>query len=241
MPRSGRERRGPQNGSWPNGLREYAGRVREVAAPPSDAPQRPRTARKRATSTGISANCPGGITRGDTLRHRACRPMPKSKEAKARAAKALKEKRHRLKAELKVKAQVDAKGEVACEDCKKHIVAVISANLHIDRLKHVLEMQEDAQVPLSCVYGYRGGLGRRGVAQDTIGDNDLDIRARVRRYQLILSRCAAGFVPKSAIWKMGRCGSTEKRPIWRTKTNRDAMRLGDPRWHTKWLGPIRGR
>ena len=71
--------------------------------------------------------------------------MPKSKEAKARAAKALKEKRHRLKAEQKVKAQVDAKGEVACEDCKKHIVAVISANLHIDRLKHVLEMQEDAQ------------------------------------------------------------------------------------------------
>ena len=71
--------------------------------------------------------------------------MPKSKEAKARAAKALKEKRHRLKAEQKVKAQVDAKGEVACEDCKKHIVAVISANLHIDRLKHVLEMQEEEQ------------------------------------------------------------------------------------------------
>ena len=69
-------------------------------------------------------------------------------------------------------------------------------------------------VPLSYVYGYRGGVGRRGVAQDTIGDNDLDIRARVRRYQLILSRCAAGFVPKSAIWEMGRCGSTEKRPIW---------------------------
>ena len=49
-------------------------------------------------------------------------------------------------------------------------------------------------VPLSYVYGYRGGVGRRGVAQDTIGDNGLDIRARVRRYQLILSRCAAGFV-----------------------------------------------
>ena len=32
--------------------------------------------------------------------------MPKSKEAKARAAKALKEKRHRLKAELEVKAHV---------------------------------------------------------------------------------------------------------------------------------------
>ena len=62
-------------------------------------------------------------------------------------------------------------------------------------------------VPLSYVYGYRGGVGRRGVAQDTIGDNGLEIRARVRRYQLILWRCAAGFVPKSAIWKMGRCGS----------------------------------
>ena len=71
------------------------------------------------------------------MRHRASRPMPKSKEAKARAAKALKEKRHRLKAEQKVKAQEDAKGEVACEDCKKHIVAVISANLHIDRLKQL--------------------------------------------------------------------------------------------------------
>ena len=53
-------------------------------------------------------------------------------------------------------------------------------------------------VPLSYVYGYRGGVGRRGVAQDTIGDNGLEIRARVRRYELILWRCAAGFVPKSA-------------------------------------------
>lgn len=44
-----------------------------------------------------------------------------------------------------VKAQVDAKGEVACEDCKKHIVAVISANLHIDHLKHALEIQEEEQ------------------------------------------------------------------------------------------------
>ena len=33
-------------------------------------------------------------------------------------------------------------------------------------------------VPLSYVYGYRGGVGRRGVAQDTIGDNGLEIRAR---------------------------------------------------------------
>ena len=53
--------------------------------------------------------------------------------------------------------------------------------------------------PLSYVYGYRGDVGRRGVDQDTIGDNGLEIRARVRRYQLILWRCAADFVPKSAI------------------------------------------
>ena len=61
-------------------------------------------------------------------------------------------------------------------------------------------------VPLSYVYGYRGGVGRRGVAQDTIGDNGLEIRARVRRYQLILWRCAAGFVPKSAISEISRSG-----------------------------------
>ena len=72
-------------------------------------------------------------------------------------------------------------------------------------------------VPLSYVYGYRGGIGRRGVGQDTTGDDGIEIRAQVRRYQLIPWRCVAGFVPKSAIWTMGRCGSTEKRPIWRKK------------------------
>ena len=62
-------------------------------------------------------------------------------------------------------------------------------------------------VPLSYVYGYRGGVGRRGVAQDTIGDNGLKIRARVRRYQLILWRCAAGFViSRSGQRKNGRSG-----------------------------------
>ena len=96
-------------------------------------------------------------------------------------------------------------------------------------------------VPLSYVYGYRGGVGRRGVAQDTIWDNGLEIRARVRRYQLILSRCAAGFVPKSAISEMGRCGSTEKRPIVGKKTLRCPAPLGDPRWCAKRLGAIRGR
>ena len=93
-------------------------------------------------------------------------------------------------------------------------------------------------VPLSYVYGYRGDVGRRGVAQDTIGDNGLEIRARVRRYQLILWRCAAGFVPKSAISEISRCGSTEKRPIWRKFSLRYRMHLGGARWHTKWLGPI---
>ena len=72
-------------------------------------------------------------------------------------------------------------------------------------------------VPLSYVYGYRGGVGRRGVAQDTTGDDGIEIRAQGGRYDLVLWRCAAGFVPKSAISTMGRCGSTEKRPIWRTK------------------------
>ena len=60
--------------------------------------------------------------------------------------------------------------------------------------------------PLSYVYGYRGGIGRRGVGKDTTGDDGIEIRVQVRRYQLIPWRCAAGFVPKSAIWTMGRCG-----------------------------------
>ena len=89
--------------------------------------------------------------------------------------------------------------------------------------------------PLSYVYGYRGGIGRRKVGQDTTGDDGIEIRAWARRYQLIPWRCAAGFVPKSAIWTTGRCGSTEKRPIWRKKSNREEMCLGGPRWHTKWL------
>ena len=61
-------------------------------------------------------------------------------------------------------------------------------------------------VPLSYVYGCRGGLGRRGVAQDTIRDNGLEVRARVRRYQLILWRCAADFVTKSAISRFADVG-----------------------------------
>ena len=43
-----------------------------------------------------------------------------------------------------------------------------------------------------------------------IGDNGLEIRARVWRYELILWRCAVGFVPESASSETGLCGSTEK-------------------------------
>ena len=66
--------------------------------------------------------------------------------------------------------------------------------------------------PLSYLYGYRGGIGRRRVGQDTTRDDGIEIRARDGRYKLVLWRCAAGFVPKSAISEMGPCGSTEKRP-----------------------------
>ena len=67
--------------------------------------------------------------------------------------------------------------------------------------------------PLSYLNGYRGGVGRSGVGQDTTREDVIEIRARDGRYELILWRCAAGFGPKSAISEIGRCGSTEKRPI----------------------------
>ena len=60
--------------------------------------------------------------------------------------------------------------------------------------------------PLSYVYGYRGGIGRRGVGQDTTGDDGIKIRARVGRHELILWRCAADFVPKSAILRFADVG-----------------------------------
>ena len=63
--------------------------------------------------------------------------------------------------------------------------------------------------PLGYVCGYRGGVGRRGVGQDTNGDDGIKIRARVRRYQLILWRCAADFVPKSAILRFADVGQRE--------------------------------
>ena len=96
-------------------------------------------------------------------------------------------------------------------------------------------------VPLSYVYGYRGGVGRSGVGQNTTGDDGIEIRAPVLRYELILWRCMAVFVPKSAISEMGRCGSTEKRAIGGKKSLRCSLPLGDPRWCAKRLGAIRGR
>ena len=76
--------------------------------------------------------------------------------------------------------------------------------------------------PLSYVYGYRGGIGRRGVGQDTTRDDVIKIRARDGRYELVLWRCMAVFVPKSAISEMGRCGSTEKLAIGKNSPRRDA-------------------
>ena len=83
--------------------------------------------------------------------------------------------------------------------------------------------------PLSYVYGYRGGVGRSGVGQDTSGDDGIEIRARGGRYELILWRCMAVFVPKSAISTMGRCGSTEKLAIGWKKSLRCRAPLGGPR------------
>ena len=60
--------------------------------------------------------------------------------------------------------------------------------------------------PLSYLNGYRGGVGRSGVGQDTTREDGIKIRARVRRYQLILWRCAADFVPKSAILRFADVG-----------------------------------
>ena len=66
--------------------------------------------------------------------------MGKSKEAKARAALALKEKRHRLKAEL------DATAKVACEDCRKHIAAVHAGLEDIRVVKEEVEAQNRRRV-----------------------------------------------------------------------------------------------
>ena len=38
--------------------------------------------------------------------------------------------------------------------------------------------------PLSYVYGYRGGVGRRRVGQETTRDDGIKIRARDGRYEL---------------------------------------------------------
>ena len=66
-------------------------------------------------------------------------------------------------------------------------------------------------VPLSYVYGYRGGVGRSGVGRDTNGDDGIEIRARDGRYELILWRCMAVFVPKSAISEMADVGQRKNK------------------------------
>ena len=91
--------------------------------------------------------------------------------------------------------------------------------------------------PLSYVYGYMGRYRAEILSRN---DPCNEIRAPVRRYELIIWRCTAVFVPKSAISEMGRCGSTGKRAIGGKKSNREETRLGDPRWCAKWLGAIRG-
>ena len=95
--------------------------------------------------------------------------------------------------------------------------------------------------PLSYLNGYRGGVGRSGVGRDTNGADGIEIRARDGRYERILRRCMAVFVPKPAISEMGRCGSTEKRAIGGKKSLRCPAPLGIPRWCAKRLGAIRGR
>ena len=92
--------------------------------------------------------------------------------------------------------------------------------------------------PLSYVHGYRGGSGRRKVGQDTTGEDGIEIWARDGRYELAQWRCAAGFVPKSAISDVGqrKNGRSAGKKYLRQET-----RLGGARWDTEWLGPIRGR
>ena len=68
-------------------------------------------------------------------------------------------------------------------------------------------------VPLSYIYGYRGGLGRRGVGQDTTGDDVIEIRAQNGRYELRSMPLRGGFRAEIGHVHDGPCGSTEKRPI----------------------------
>ena len=108
--------------------------------------------------------------------------------------------------------------------------ARISMSSSLPHLGPIRPMAEGGHLgPLSYLNGYRGGVGRSGVGQDTTREDDIEIRARDGRYELILWRCAAGFGPKSAISEIGRCGSTEKRAIGGKKSLRYGMRLGGPR------------
>ena len=62
--------------------------------------------------------------------------------------------------------------------------------------------------PLSYVNGYRGGIGRKEVGQDTNGDDGIKIRARGGRYELVLWRCTADSGFRAQI------GHLDDGPMW---------------------------
>ena len=71
--------------------------------------------------------------------------------------------------------------------------------------------------PLSYVYGYRGGIGRRGVGQDTTGDDGIKIRARDGRYELVSMALRSGFraqighLDDGPMWVNGKTGDRLKK------------------------------
>ena len=72
---------------------------------------------------------PFKFTRGDRSFVDACRRMPKSKEAQARATKALREKRAKLKEDALAQEALDAAGKTACAACKKHIADYVALQM----------------------------------------------------------------------------------------------------------------
>ena len=62
---------------------------------------------------------PFKFTRVDRSSTTLCRRMPKSQEAQARATKALREKRAKLKEDELAQEALDAAGKTACAACKK--------------------------------------------------------------------------------------------------------------------------
>ena len=100
--------------------------------------------------------------------------------------------------------------------------------------------------PLSYVYGYRGGIGRSGVGQDTNGDDGIEIRARDGRYALILWRCMAH---GRFCAQIGHFHDGPMSPMWvngQRKNGRSVEKISpipirdapgrSYSWHKKWLG-----